>query len=254
MPRLTIAAIVAGEPGPLELWTLRALAERGALSVVPRPAEPEPPPLGARARLLLLQRGPAGALARLAADALAEREAQIQYDLLEEYCDARELRAWRREARLERADEASMLARPPDVIVRVSGRADRALYGHARSAALEVRFAGGPWSVFWGIVEGKPELIAASVRRADTGRELRRTAPQLAPGDSAAGLMFRAHAQAVAALGEVLDALARGTPLAELGQPAAAEREEPGLAAWLRYIGYRAGRRAPVLLERGFAC
>lgn len=258
MPKLTVAAVVSGEPGPAELWTLRGAARAGCeLWVVPVDAEPALP-VGVRERLALIQGGALRAAAAALADLLAEREELLQAPLMEELFDTAVLRAWWGGSRLETVEPRALRDRRPDVLLRVSGRAPEG--AAARLGGLEVRHPAGPLGVVWAVVRGRLEWTGAAVRLLSPGPEegpaLWRGEPQLAPGDSAPDIYFRAHVMAVAALTGILRACAAGAPLpapiAEEwpGPPAG----EPGLREWLRYLSLDRGRRCPALLARGLEC
>lgn len=239
MSRLSVAALVAGEPGPAELWTLRGAADAGCrLCVVSLPAPARLPVLGAT-RLL------------------AAGVAALEGPFLRELFDYESLSAWWRSAAPPRVAPEAAAA---DVFLNVSGAAPGELLSRARLAALEIGMPAGPLSPFWAVVEGRPEWTASFVRvyeaGADTGLVVWRGAPQLAPGDSAPDIGFRAHARAVKALTEILRRLAAGRPPVPWAPPVEPRppRGEPALMDWLRYLRLGAGRRARFLLERGLEC
>jgi hypothetical protein len=267
---LKVAALLAGEPGPLELWTLRAIHSSGCgLAVVQaRKGVPRRRRFMAMLRRLGLRR----ALSRMAGSLVAAFVARQEQVLLEELCDMEDLRAWRRGAGLrwekirgfhepEALTALSDLA--PDIVVRVSGGVlDPKLLCKARVAALNVHHGVSPlirgmWSIPWGIVDGRADWIGATVHLMDegidTGGVLWRGSPQLAPGDTSVDLLFRAHLQAVAALASLLGRYACGeppSPLRRSPEEQSIYRSAAGLGDWIRFLRLGKGRQAPVLIER----
>lgn len=258
MPKLTVAAVVAGEPGPAELWTLRGAARSGCELLVAPVDPPAVLPRGERAVLAFLRSGPLRATAVGLADLLAEREERLQGPLMDELFDAAALRSWWRGEAFERVDAQALRARRPDLVLVVSGRPPDGVTG--RLGTLEVRHPAGPLGVVWAVVRGRLEWTGAAVRAVapgpDEGPALWRQAPQLAPGDSAPDIYFRAHVHAVAALTAILRRCAEGgappAPIAE--EWPAPPAGEPGLADWLLYLSLDRGRRCPALLARGLEC
>src|SRR6202011_2340827 len=113
----------------------------------------------------------------------------------------------------------------PDIIVRVSGGLlRRHIFSQARLATLNIHHGQAPLIrglsiIAWGILENRREWIGTTIHvideGVDTGTVLWRGAPQLAPGDSAASLYYRAHLEGVAALARLIEEYARSeaTPL-----------------------------------------
>lgn len=210
---LTATALVSGEPGPAELWLLREISSVCVLRAARIGGPPEPHSAGL---------GP------------AERE------LLDELFDAVELRGWWAAAAV-----AAPLGTTADVVVRLSGHAPPEAASWAELAALDVRH--GPIAL--GLAEGRREWIRSTVSMLGGGPALWRGAPQLAPGDTRADVLFRAHVEAARALAGLLRRYAAG----ETPEPRAAEREAPD-PGWLDRLG--AGRPSAdrLLLERGLEC
>jgi hypothetical protein len=183
MPKLTVAALLGGEPGPLELWTLRAMAEAGCeLRAVQATLPPAPP--WTRAAALARGQGPLKALSRLLGSAVGARIAARDAALLDELFDGEELRAWWRESGPAPAPvpalnhdrtRAALEALSPDVIVRVSGGILKPdVFSLARIAALNIHHGLAPlirgmWSIPWGIIEGRRDWIGATIHVIDAG-------------------------------------------------------------------------------------
>jgi hypothetical protein len=270
---LRVVALTVGEPHAAELWTLHRLSSLGVrLSVVQ--AE-HAFTVGARKRLMRLVRTQ-GVIAatsrtvgsRVFAD-LVERRASAQLDAL---FDADHLKGWWRACGIDRVTvphlndpvgRASIADLRPDILVRVSGGIlTREIFELARLVTLNIHHGLAPeirgmWSMHWAIIEGRPGWIGATVHRIDagidTGPIFWRGSPQIAPGDTATTLFFRAHLQAVDALGRVIAAYASGeTP--EVWRPRgsveSAYRSGPGVIAWLRFLLRGAGRWSTVTFER----
>jgi hypothetical protein len=236
--RLKVAALVAGKPGPHELWTLRRLAPACELRVVQAARTEAPRSLSA---------------------AVVSALAALDRGLLEELFDYDDLLAWWagsgispvKVPALEHDDaRAALSSLSPDVIVRLSGGEPATdLSRLARLAALHIRHGHVPR----GIVEGRRDSIGASVSLVD-GTALWRGGPQLAPGDTHVDLFFRAHLEATSALGRILEAYARGdAPPPAAGEPAA-HGAAAGLREWIKLLYLDQGRRARVLVERGLRC
>ncbi len=275
---LTLVALLVGEPGPLELYTLEKLgAVCSTLHVVRGERASDIAP-AKRLRRLVRDHGISGVLSRLAGRLLiGNREARRQRALLDRLFDGEHLRAWwkRSGARpiavpsLNHADaRAAIAALSPDIIVRVSGGIlKRGTFSLARLATLNIHHGRacairGMWSIPWGIIEGRREWIGATVHviddGIDTGQTLWCGAPQIAPGDTGDTLFFRAHLQAVSALIDLLHQYRRGeTPLPWTSADASSEavyRSAPGMGAWCRYLYLGRGKRAPVILEAAVRC
>jgi len=276
MPELSVAALIVGDPGPQELWTLRAVAAAGCRLSVVRARAGASTPRWQRAVSLLRRHGPLRALSRAAGALIEAREAARQRARLEELFDMEDLRVWWAGSRLqpievgalnapETARELSRLA--PDVIVRVSGGVLKPhVLAQARVAALNIHHGRAPrirgmWSIPWAVIEGRADWIGATIHvmdeGIDTGPILWRGAPQLCPGDTVVDLQFRAHVEAADALGRLLRLYAEGGrprpwPL-PAGEPSV-YRSSPGLGGWLSLLRLDRGRRARVLLERALEC
>ena len=117
------------------------------------------------------------------------------------------------------------------------------------------------WSIPWGIVEGRTDWIGATVHLIDdgidTGCVLWRGSPQIAPGDTATTLFFRAHLEAVEALVRVIQIYARSAKPATCAKPegeASVYRSAPGLVAWVKFLYLLRGRRASAILAGALKC
>jgi methionyl-tRNA formyltransferase len=204
------------------------------------------------------------------------REHERNRQLLDQLFDVRDLRRWwvRSGIRPFKVphlnhlySRAALEKIQPDVIVRVSGGLlKRHIFSQARLATLNIHHGQAPLirglsNIAWGILENRREWIGTTIHvideGVDTGTVLWRGAPQLAPGDTAASLYYRAHLEGVAALVRILEEYARSEapPLWELS------RREPSnyrsafdLAAWLKFLFLGRGRRARVLIERAIEC
>ncbi|MFI5360992.1 MAG: formyltransferase family protein [Elusimicrobiota bacterium] len=276
MPGLKVAALISGEPGPHELWTLRRMASADCeLSVVQATGSAALPPLQ-RARSLIKRHGALGTVSRFVGGAVGSRMAAEDGALLEELFDFDELRVWwgasglvpAKVRALNHAEaQATLAALSPDLIVRVTGGILKPqIVSLARIAALNIHHGQAPlirgmWSIPWGIVEGRRDWIGATIHviddGIDTGPILWRGGPQLAPGDTHVDLFFRAHLEAADALARILKSYARGDA-PQAWTPGAGQdstyRSSAGLGAWIKLLYLDRGRRARVLLERGVEC
>ena len=277
MGRLKVAALMSGEPGPLELWTLRHMASVASeLRVVQAPPAPPPPSLKS-ARTLFKRNGLLGTLSRFVGAAVGSRIAARDREVLEELFDFDDLRAWWGSSgiapvkvrTLNHAESrAALSTMSPDVIVSVSGGVPHPrILSLAKLATLNIHHGRAPsirgqWSIPWGIVEGRRDWIGATVHVVngsdETGPILWCGGPQLAPGDTHVDLLFRAHLEATKALSRILSAYASGAAPPPWLSPGAAEgstyRSSAGLREWLKLLYLDQGRRARVLLERGLDC
>jgi hypothetical protein len=274
--RLRVAALIAGEPHGPELWTLRSIVEAPCELHVVQAAGVRTVPRLKRARSLLREYGPFHTASRVIGNRLiASREEARTRRILDELFDVHELLEWWARSgvgtivvpSLNHEDSRRALARiAPDVIVRVSGGILKPhIFSLARLATLNIHHGQAPairgmWSIPWGIVAHRRDWIGATVHvidaGIDTGAVLWRGAPQLAPGDTAVQLHFRAHLEAVAALARILESYARGEPPPPWPVPpdeTSTYRTAPGFWAWLRLLALGRGRRARVLVERGIA-
>ena len=275
---LRIVALIVGDPQAMELWTLKKLAAvSGSLSVI---SAQYGSGLSARKRLrgLVRQHGVAAVASRLAANQLFGRQHERREALqLERLFDGRHLREWWRASGIRpvtvphlnhKEAHAALAALQPDVLVRVSGGVlKRPTFGQARLAALNIHHGVAPrirgmWSIPWGIVEGRPDWIGATVHEIDdgidTGRVFWRGSPQIAPGDTATTLYFRVHLEAVAALVSVIRTCARGeTPpvwRTDDEPGSSVYRSAAGLGAWIRFLRLGEGRQSAAILERAIKC
>ena len=276
MPRLKVAALISGEPGPQELWTLRSMASVGCdLRVVQTVSASGAPPLK-RAKALIKKHGLLGALPRGIGAVIGRRIAASDRALLEELFDFDDLRAWwgssgivpvKVPAPNHSQAEAALSTMSPDLIVRISGGVLKArIFSLARLATLNIHHGQAPlirgmWSIPWAIVDGRRDWIGATVhiidQGIDTGPILWRGAPQLAPGDTNVDLQFRAHLEAAEALVRILNAYASGDAPRPWSPPAgetSTYRSAAGLREWIKLLYLDQGRRARVLLERGIEC
>ena len=276
MRRLKVAALISGEPGPLELWTLRGMAAVSCELRVVRAARATTEPAIRRALRLVKRHGLLGTLSRYAGAELGARVARQDRRLLEELMDHDELLSWWARSGIETADvpalndaraQEVLEAMAPHLIVRVSGGILKpAVFSLARIATLNIHHGLAPlirgmWSIPWGIVEGRRDWIGATIHvidaGIDTGTVLWRGGPQLAPGDTSVDLLFRAHLEAVSALASIIRMYADGeVPLPRPPDPGEVSvyRSAAGLAEWIKFLRLDRGRRARVLLERGLEC
>ena len=249
---LKVAALMSGEPGPLELWTLRNMASAACEVSVLQAA----PAAAARTRGLV------SALSR----AIGSRIAALDREILKELFDFDDLHEWWTMSGIPRVGVPSLdhaqartalASLAPDVIVRLSESGPAApLHEFARIAALNVHHAHG--GIPWGLAEGKRDWIGAAIQVDGPGQRgvLWRGAPQLAPGDTNVDLLFRAHLEAAQALAKILRAYASGAfpaPVPASGD-VAAFGSASGLAAWIKFLRLDRGRRARVLIERALEC
>lgn len=276
--KLRVVALIVGDPQAMELWTLKNLAAvSGSLSVV---SAQYGSGLSARKRLrgLVRQHGVAAVASRLAANQLFgrwhERREALQ---LERLFDGLHLREWWRASGIRpvtvphlnhKEAHGAVAALQPDVLVRVSGGVlKRPTFGQARLAALNIHHGVAPrirgmWSIPWGIVEGRPDWMGATVHEIDdgidTGRVFWRGSPQIAPGDTATALYFRVHLEAVDALVSVIRTYARGeTPpvwRTDDEPGSSVYRSAAGLGAWIRFLRLGEGRQSEAILERAIKC
>ena len=276
MRKLKVAALISGEPGAFELWTLRNIASAACeLRVVQALHATTAPPLK-RAKALIKKQGLLSAFSRLLGAGVGSRIAAGDRAILEELFDFDDLRAWWERSGIKPAKvwalnhaeaHAALSGMSPDVIVRVSGGVLKPrIFSLARIAALNIHHGQAPlirgmWSIPWGIVEGRRDWIGATVHvideGIDTGPILWRGAPQLAPGDTHVDLFFRAHLGATKALVQILNIYASGDiprPWAAAAGETSTYRSSAGLREWIKLLCLDRRRRARVLLERGIEC
>ncbi len=225
-----------------------------------------------RLRRMVHRLGVAATLSRLVGSKIIGRwQQRNEVRQLDGLFDGPYLRQWWRRSGIQpvevtclnAADARTAIARlQPDIIVRVSGGIlKRETFSLARIVTLNIHHGVAPrirgiWSIPWAIIEGRPDWIGATVHEIDdgidTGKVVWRGSPQLAHGDNAVTLFFRAHLEAVDALIRAIREYAGGTPPASVRceEEPSVYRSAPGTGAWLRYAHLRGGRRAPILLER----
>lgn len=275
-PLSKVVALLVGEPRAPELWTLKKLAAASALHVV-RAQDGTSVSAAERLQTLRRKHGVSGLASRLIAKKLVvERQERRQLQRLDQLLDGEHLREWWQSSgitpvhvpHLNHADARSAIeSLQPDIMVRVSGGIlKRETFSLAQHSTLNIHHGQAPhirgmWSIPWGIVEGRPEWIGATVHviddGIDTGRVLWRGTPQLAPGDTGDELFFRAHLEAVDALVRVILDYPQGTAPTALqtgAQGPSVYRSAPGLRPSLRYLRLGRGRRAPFILERAVKC
>jgi hypothetical protein len=253
--RLTVAAVMAGEPRGPELWTLRRLCGE------------------ARDVQVVRARGNAASY-RLGNLLGPKREDDISGRRLDELLEAAHIRQWWKasgvtvlEVSQLDGDECQQAVAKvqPDVIVQLSGELLKPnICSLAQLMTVTIRYGQPPTtrarsSISWGILHGRRDWIAATVRSLDSGcgRVFWRGTPQLAPGDSSTEILFRMHLAAVEALIGILDACARGdVPVARVCETvdASVSGVRLGLIPWLQFLFLRRGRKARLLLERGIEC
>ena len=273
---MKVVALIVNEPGALELWTLKRLADVAEIRIV-RGVSASGTSRWRQLGRLMRDLGPAGVASRLLAGRLIRRRESLrEAELLDRLLDGRHLREWWAASGLAPVDVPDLnhpdagrhiALSEPDLIVRVSGGVlRRATFSLARLATLNIHHGRAPeirgmFSILWGIVENRREWIGATVHLiddgVDTGTVLWRGAPQLAPGDTGAHLLFRAHLEAVEALVRIVCNYAeagQSPPVAGAKQGPSVYRSAPGLAPWLRYLRLGRGRRARVTLERALRC
>jgi formyl transferase-like protein len=275
---LKVVALIVGDPQAMELWTLKSLAAvSGSLSVVRAQYGSG---LSARKRLrgLVRQHGVRAVASRVIGNQLFGRlHERRQALLLERLFDGPFLREWWSASGIRpvtvphlnhKEAHAAIAAVQPDILVRVSGGVlKRPTFGRARLGAINIHHGIAPrirgmWSIPWGIVESRPDWIGATVHQIDdgidTGRVFWRGSPQIAPGDTATTLFFRAHLEAVQALVSVIRTYERGeTPPAWPidDQPGTSVyRSAPGIGAWIRFLRMREGKQSDAILERALTC
>jgi hypothetical protein len=274
---LNVVALIVGQPHAVELWTLKHLAgETTSLRVIQAESGSG---VGARKRLRRLVRdhGAAAVASRVIAGkfigAFHERRQARQ---LEQLFDGQQLREWWSQSgikasivpHLNHKDAVSAIdACRPDVIVRVSGGLlKRPTFECARLAAINIHHGIAPrirgmWSIPWAIVEGRRDWIGATVHEIDdgidTGRVLWRGSPQVAPGDTATTLFFRAHLEAVEALVGLMRVYSEGNrPPGWTGGriESSTYRSAPGLGAWMRFLYASEGKTSRTVLEGALKC
>jgi methionyl-tRNA formyltransferase len=272
-----VVALLVGDPHAPELWTLKNLASvAGSLKVV---SAENGTGVSSRKRLrrLIREHGVIRVASRvLAGKLIGKLEERRELEDMERLFDGEHLREWWAHCgispitvpHLNHEYARSVIAAlEPDIIVRVSGGIlKREVFGLACTAALNIHHGVAPrirgmWSIPWGIVEGRTDWIGATVHLIDdgidTGCVLWRGSPQIAPGDTATELFFRAHLEAVEALVRVIEIYTRGDKPSTHAKPeaeASVYRSAPGLAAWIRFLYLLRGRRSPAILAGALKC
>lgn len=276
MPKLRVSALICGQPGAVELWTLRRMHATPCELTVIQSEHATAIPAWKRFRRMRREMGLPALVSRFLAKPLAARIAKQNEQLLDQLLDVQELRQWWSQSgltpmkvpTLNHEDcRVALREAAPDVIVRVSGGILKPhIFSLARLAALNIHHGRAPlirgmWSIPWGLVEGRRDWIGATVHvidaGIDTGTILWRGITQLAPGDTQADLFFRSHLEAVDALAAILTEYASGTdprPWPIAPGEVSTYRSAPGLGTWLKFLYWGAGRRAPVSLERNIEC
>ena len=272
---LTVVALLAGPPGPAELWTLRRLSAGGfSLRVVQARLLRRPGRLK-HLRRIIARQGVADAMSRVLGSFLFGRREDVhRMKELGRLFGFGDLTSWWETSGLpiesvpylNHQDTARVLSRlQADFIIRASGGVlGREVFAAARVAALNIHHGvasriRGMWSIPWGIIEGRPDWIGATVHiidgGIDTGPVLWCGSPQLATGDTADDLFFRAHVEAVEALAVCIRQLANGRrPVREARRCSADYRSAPGVLAWIKYLVLARGARARITLERSLRC
>jgi hypothetical protein len=277
--RLTIIALLAGEPGSLELHTLHELARQPVRLHVVCAEKVTAENSARRLKRLLRRHGLSQVGSRLVGSQLIGRwEEGNQRRRLDRLFDRDHLIDWWRGSGVvpvavphlnHPAARQAIAALEPDLMVRVSGGLlQPETFSLARLATLNLHHGRAPyirgmWSIPWGIVAERPDWIGATLHMIDagidTGRVLWRGAPQLAPGDTGDTLYFRAHCEAVAALAATVRLYAAGKvpptwpdedPTPGTGPSGSVYRSAPGVGAWLKYLCLGRGARSRMLLEQ----
>lgn len=275
--RIKVAALIVGEPRGTELWALRSIfAGPCKLDVVQAKRYSAFSKLK-RARNQLGTQGLVSSVSRWTGKGLiGAREHERTQRILDQLFDVGHLREWWVRSGIvpfkvphlnHLYSRAALEKIQPDIIVRVSGGLlKRHIFSQARLATLNIHHGQAPLirglsNIAWGILENRREWIGTTIHvideGIDTGTVLWRGAPQLAPGDTAASLYFRAHLEGVAALVRILDGYARSEapPVWELPRSQTSNyRSAFDLAAWLKFLISGRGRRARVLIERAIEC
>jgi hypothetical protein len=274
---LKVAALISGEPGAQELWTLRAMASVDCELRVVQALQSTTISKRKRVQRMIKESGVVKTALRWAGSAIGSRVASRDQHVLNELFDFAELCDWWKNSgitplkvkALNHAEsQAALSSLCPDVIVRVSGGILKPqIFSLARLVTLNVHHGQAPlirgmWSIPWGIIEGREDWIGASVHvideGIDTGMILWRGGPQLAPGDTTVDLFFRTHLEAIAALVKILTEFASGNE-SPSGWPipkgeTSTYRSAASLWDWLRLLYLGRGRRASVLISKGIEC
>jgi len=276
MPPLKVVALLSGQPGAQELWTLRKMATVSCELHVVQALQSTTISPSKRAKRLIKEFGLLGTASRFAGGLVGSHVAEKDREILNEMFDLPRLSEWWKQSGIEpvkvralndKECEAALSKIAPDVIVRVSGGILKPrIFTIAKIVTLNVHHGQAPlirgmWSIPWGIVEGRPEWIGATVHEIDegidTGTLFWRGGPQLSPGDTNVDLLFRTHLEAIDALTEILKTYARGEKSKPWIPPAGEisyYRSAAGLWEWIKLLYMGKGRRAQFLIKRGIQC
>jgi hypothetical protein len=275
--KLRVVALVAGHLGPVELWTLRALASEPCEFMVIQASQPTGLSTRKRLERLRAEIGVVRLLSRVLGNRLLGRwENRGRDRSLELLFDGEDLRSWWRALRIQvvsvpflnhDATRQALLDYRADVVVRVSGGVlSRKIFSAARIATLNIHHGIAPrvrgmWSIPWGLIEDRPDWIGATIHvideGIDTGAVLWRGAPQIAPGDTGTTLFFRAHLEAVQSLVAIVREYACGAPRIDRSSPApepGVYRSAPEVGHWIRYLITARGRRSATVLRTAIEC
>jgi len=275
--RIRVAALIAGEPRGAELWALRSIFAGPCELHVVQAQHYNAVANVKRAESQVQAHGLFRSASRwIAKGLIGAREHKRNQQILDQLFDVNDLRRWWvrsgivpfRVPHLNHLySQAALEKIAPDIIVRVSGGLlKRRIFSQARLATLNIHHGQTPLirglsNIAWGILENRREWIGATIHvideGVDTGTVLWRGAPQLAPGDTAASLYFRAHLEGVAALVRTLEAYAsnEAPPFCEpLRREPSDYRSAFDLGAWLKFLFLGRGRWARVLVERAIEC
>ena len=274
---IKVAALIVGEPGAAELWALRSFSSVPCKLYVVQALQYSGVSKLRRARAQVKVHGLSRSISRWLGNQLVRaRERERNQQILDELFDLGDLREWWntshiapiRVPHLNHLYSRTALEKiAPDVIVRVSGGILKShIFSQARLSALNIHHGQAPLvrglsNIAWGILENRREWIGATIHvideGIDTGTVVWRGAPQLAPGDTAVNLYFRAHMDGVAALVRILKGYSRGETPPVWTPPKRGisnYRSAFGLGEWLKFLLVGRGLRARVLIERGIEC
>ena len=277
LKRLRVAALIVGEPRGAELWALRSIFAGPCELYVVQAKRYSAVSQLKRARNQVRTQGLVRSVSRwIGKGLIGTREHERTQRILDQLFDVSALREWWVRSGIapfkvphlnHLYSRAALEKIQPDIIVRVSGGLlKRHIFSQARLATLNIHHGQAPLirglsNIAWGVLENRREWIGTTIHvideGVDTGTVLWRGAPQLAPGDTAATLYFRAHLEGVAALVRILEEYARSEapPVWELPPREASNyRSAFSLAAWLKFLFLARGRRARVLTERAIEC
>jgi hypothetical protein len=272
-----VAALIVGEPRGSELWALRSICAGPCELHVVQALHYSAVSTLKRARNQAKTNGLRRSVSRWIGKGLVgAREHKRNQQILDQLFGVSDLREWWMRSGIvpfkvphlnHLYSRAALEKIQPDIIVRVSGGLlKRHIFSQAQLATLNIHHGQAPLirglsNIAWGILENRREWIGTTIHiideGVDTGTVLWRGAPQLAPGDTAASLYYRAHLEGLAALVRILEEYARSEapPLWELSRRETSNyRSAFDLAAWLKFLFLGRGRRARVLIERAIEC